>query len=132
MRGSGMRRLKGRGFTLVELMVAVAVVAILSAVSTVTHRGYVRRALAAEGVSLVGSIRRCQQIHYAEYGEYTDAWGDMRGNFDLERFKFFRSTPTLGLVRGGQGFTASVTGQGKAAGIVVSIDNEGSIHTGGI
>lgn len=124
-------RSKGRGFTLVELMVSVAIVAILSSVSTVLHRGYVKRALAAEGIALVGGIRRCQQIHYAEHGEYTGAWGDLCGNFDLEHFKFFNTVPTLGLTRKGQGFTASVRGQGKAAGIVVSIDNEGNIRTDG-
>ena len=132
MRCCSVRGLDGRGFTLVELMVSVAIVAILSSVSTSVHRGYVKRALAAEGVSLAGGIRMCQQIHYAEHGAYTDAWGDLCGNFDLERFKFFNSTPTLGLVRGGQGFTASVTGHGKAAGIVVSIDNDGNITTTGI
>jgi len=117
-----------RGFTMVELMVSVSIVAVLSATTTTMYRQHVRKALAAEGMALVGAIRTCERIYYSEHGHYTANWDEFAANFDLKNFKFFNKPPTLTLTRAGQGFVAVVEGSDRAAGIRVSIDEQGDIQ----
>lgn len=56
-----------RGFTLIELMIAVAVIAILASISVPTYRGYVERATRTDahaGLSEVaGILERCYTVH---------------------------------------------------------------------
>jgi type IV pilus assembly protein PilE len=58
------------GFTLIELMIALAVVAILLTISIPTYDGVVRKSRRAEGRELLMSIAHAQGRHYALQARY--------------------------------------------------------------
>ncbi len=61
---------KLKGFTLVELVITIAIVIILSIISVPIYRGYVNKAKFAEGYSLLGLILSAQKSYYSEYGNF--------------------------------------------------------------
>jgi len=68
-----MRRFAGRnGFTLVELMVTVVVLAILTVVATVGYQKYVSKARTTEAITFLSDIKMKQESYFASYGQYVD------------------------------------------------------------
>ncbi|HTS54528.1 MAG TPA: type IV pilin protein [Burkholderiales bacterium] len=61
------------GFTLIELMVAVAVVAILTAIALPAYQDYVLRGKFAEAYSTLGSQRVKMEQYYQDIRDYTNA-----------------------------------------------------------
>jgi len=59
-----------RGFTLVELMIAVAMIGVLATIAMVGYRKYMRSAAAAEVKSVVQGIRVAQEAYKAETFQY--------------------------------------------------------------
>jgi type IV pilus assembly protein PilE len=124
-----MRKNRKKGFTLIELMTVVIIVGILAAIAVPLYRGQVKRAMAAEGAALLGSVRTAERIYYAEHGVYTD--DKTKLGVDTTGNKYFKDY-TVTLSGGGTGFTASTTGTGDAAGITVTIDQDGNLTYSGI
>ena len=58
------------GFTLVELVITIAIVIILSVISVPIYRGYVDKAKWSEGYALMGTILSAQKAYYSEYGNF--------------------------------------------------------------
>ncbi len=58
------------GFTLVELVIVIAIVIILSVISVPIYRGYVDKAKWSEGYALMGAIISAQKAYYSEYGNF--------------------------------------------------------------
>ena len=61
---------KCSGFTLVELVIVIAIVIILSVVSVPIYRGYTRNAKMSEGYALLGLILSAQKAYYSQYGNF--------------------------------------------------------------
>ena len=61
---------KGRGFTMIELMVAVAIIALLSAVILATVSGTKIRTRDAERLSDIAQIIRALELYNSENGQY--------------------------------------------------------------
>jgi len=59
------------GFTLIELMIVVIIVAILAASAYPIYRSIVSRAYEAEIVSGLSVFRTAERTYFAEHGEYT-------------------------------------------------------------
>ncbi|MBN2493558.1 MAG: prepilin-type N-terminal cleavage/methylation domain-containing protein [Deltaproteobacteria bacterium] len=64
-----------RGFTLVELMVVVAIVGILAAVAIPSFLGYIKDARLSEAIENVQSIMVAEQAYYNNHHQYTTALG---------------------------------------------------------
>lgn len=126
-----------KGFTLIELMTVVIIVGILASVSVPLYRGQIKRAIAAEGTTLVGSVRTAQRIYFAENDSYATkaeltAAGGTIETFDNKYFDWANVTITVG--EDGDEFDATAAGRAgsAAAGISVTIDQSGDITYSGL
>ncbi len=128
------KRREMAGFTLVELMVVVIIVGILAAVAVPVYRYNIRRAMASEGMAMVGSVRTAQRVWFAEHDAYTATWGNLSGQVDIGDNKYFATAPTLTATGTGSSaaFTATAAGAGDAKGISVKIDESGTVTTTGL
>ncbi|ADC63921.1 type IV pilin protein [Allochromatium vinosum] len=64
-------KLKAGGFTLIELMIAVAVLGILSAIAYPSYQDYVRKGRRSDGQSSLMSAVQKMEIYYSSNGTYT-------------------------------------------------------------
>jgi prepilin-type N-terminal cleavage/methylation domain-containing protein len=61
------------GFTLVELMIVVAIIGVLASVAVPSFRNYQYTAKTAEATTNVGSLAKAQKAFFAEYGLFVAA-----------------------------------------------------------
>ena len=69
-----------RGFTLVELMIAVAVIAVLAAILVPNFVGQAQRARESAAMDVVANVRKGLAMYEADKGEYPSgsSWGAVR------------------------------------------------------
>jgi len=61
-----------KAFSLIELMVVIAIIAILASVSIPNYFKYLTKAKQAEVMSNLVSLHTAQQLYYAENDKFTD------------------------------------------------------------
>lgn len=61
-----------KGFTIIELMIVVAIIAFLSMVAVPTFTKFLAKAKRAEAYMNLSSIYAAQKAHWAEHGTYSD------------------------------------------------------------
>lgn len=59
-----------KGFTLIELMIVVAIIGILAAIAIPNFLNYQCKAKQSEAKANLGTIRSMQEAYFAEYDEY--------------------------------------------------------------
>ncbi|XZG70508.1 type IV pilin protein [Chitinibacteraceae bacterium HSL-7] len=133
------RTAKQRGFTLIELMIVIAIISILAAIAIPAYSGYVERAQLTEAQSLLTDMRSRMEQYYNDnrsYG-YTDGNGNCSKsaagatsvvNFASAEAKYF--TYSCAVSDTGQGYTITATGAlSHAAGYIFNIDESGAKGT---
>ena len=86
------------GFTLVELMIVVAILGILAAISIVSFRRYILRTRVQEAYSNLSLIRQRQESYRSEFSQYADPSGTgTSSNVNLSGSVYTPSTPAPGV-----------------------------------
>jgi type IV pilus assembly protein PilA len=67
------RRDGSAGFTLIELMIVVAIIGLLASIAIPNFIRFQLRSKASEGKVSLGAIRSAQESHFAEYNTYVQA-----------------------------------------------------------
>jgi type IV pilus assembly protein PilE len=113
-----------RGFTLIELMIVVAIVAILATIALPAYTGYIQRGRIAEATNeLAGQRIRLEQF-YQDNKNYGSTAATC-GTFPLgspPNSAFFAYTCNWGAAGTNQGFTITATGIGQMNGFTYTID----------
>ena len=68
-----------RGFTLIELMIALVIVAILAGIAVPSYRNYVLRSHRVEATSALLRVAAAQEKFYLQNNTYTENVGDVAG-----------------------------------------------------
>lgn len=78
-----MRKLMhSKGFTLIELMIVVAIIGILAAIAIPNYMNYQCKAKQSEAKTNLGAIRTSQEAFRAEYDSYTSSLNAI--GFDIQ------------------------------------------------
>ena len=65
-------RSKQQGFTLIELMIVVAIIGILAAIAIPAYQDYTIRSRVSESASMVSAARTAVDVAYSEYGSLSN------------------------------------------------------------
>jgi type IV pilus assembly protein PilE len=112
------------GFTLIELMITIAIIAILAAVAMPSYSAYVQRSRVPVGLDALAAYMTRMEQRYQDVGNYANG-----ANCAVALPTAANFTVTCALTNGTQGFIATATGSGPLAGYAYTITHNGARAT---
>ncbi len=76
------RRWRQAGFTLVEMLMVIAIVGVLASIAVPKYRNVTMRTRRAEAYAGLSAIYKAQEMYHAEFAEYTDSFDELGVSFD--------------------------------------------------
>ena len=108
------------GFTLIELMITVAIIGILSAIAVPAYGGYVLRTRLTDAYSGLAGLQPAAEQHWSNTNSYVGFTG-LPANSDNFTFALASATDSAYLI--------TATGKNATAGFVFTIDHNGQRAT---
>jgi len=126
---------RSTGFTLIEMMIVVAIIAILSAVVMPSYAGYVQRGRLTEANAKLSDLRTRMEVYFQDNRKYgTSGTGcgvpvaaSSSGYFTFTCF--LTSDPAATTQTDDQSFVVHAVGAGAMAGFEYTIDQTGGKQT---
>jgi prepilin-type N-terminal cleavage/methylation domain-containing protein len=92
-----------RGFTIVELLIVIVVIAILAAITIVAYNGIQTRARDTQRVADMNSIVKALELYKAQNGQYPAAVGNSAGGWEISsntngNWPFLKNLVNAGIV----------------------------------
>lgn len=110
------KRQKMRGFTMIELLITLAIIGILATIALPSYFSYLMKSRRAEGIGTLNSIQLAQEkyrTYNSTYGSLANVWGGVTTtNNGYYNLAITNATAA--------GFTLTATGQGSQANDVQS------------
>lgn len=130
-----MQKLNQKGFTLIELMIVVAIIGILAAIAIPAYQDYIARAQTSEAVELLAGGKTPLSEYYSDRGQWPAAAGSVMGNMSGKYVSLVAITTGASATTQTLVLTATLKGAGSVnkniAGttVLMSTANGGSIWT---
>jgi len=121
---------RSTGFTLIEMMVVVAIIAILTSIAVPSYTRYVQRGDLVEGTQTLAQFRVQMEQWFQDNNTYAN--GGVCGVVPPATPPLVNFRVTCALVAGGQGYTATATGINQIAGFVYTVDQSNNQQTTGL
>lgn len=117
-----MQPTRARGFTLIEVMITVAIVAILAAIALPSYTAYLQRSRVPPALDALSALATRLEQRFQDTGSYVGANGADCGA-TMPALENFAVTCALSVA--GQGFEATATGSGPVSGYAYTINHQG-------
>jgi type IV pilus assembly protein PilE len=120
------QRVAAQGFTMIEVLVVVAIVAILASVALPSYTAYIQRAKVPAGLDALQSYFTRMEQRFQDSGTYSKTVAAVTSCAIDPPAPVANYTVTCALSGGGTGYTATATGSGVLSGYTYTINSSGT------